>query len=708
MDTQTSGAVPTGGAPFVIAEWRVDPASLRISKAKRTVKLEPRAMAVLVYLAYRQGDVVSRQELEHELWEGTVVGYDALGNAINKLRKAFGDKARKPRIIETISKSGYRLIAEVNFEDSVTTPDVPVVDDGHALLNRWSSVTSVSIVVLLLAVSTAIWLKPWAPDLEPASLEKMAFPLPDKPSIAVLPFVNMSNDPEQEYFADGMTEDLITDISKVSGMFVIARNSVFNYKGKTVKIQHVAEELGVRYVMEGSVRRVDNQVRINAQLIDVTTGGHVWAERYDGTLDDVFSMQDKITEKIVTALAVTLTGQENASRIPVDTMNSAAYDAYLRGWEHYRQTTPGDFTRATSYFERAIELDPDYSRAHAALAAVYWNNAWRRWTDTSELSYAQINERARVYLQKAMQSPSALAHQIASEMATQFRRKPDEALWQAELAIALDINDPAGHLAMANALLKADKPHEAIVSMHRAMRLDPHYPASYLTRLGRAQFGLGQYQQAAITFEQSTARNPQDNRAFVFLAAAYAQLGRIEEAKNTIRKVNKLREETGWDDLTLDTVRYWKWMGDRKPLLQALGLIGVKTGREWYALVARSGEGFDVEGAVKIDAGTAKRLYDRGVAFIDPTRLFYGEHIPGAHHLLWSSHGKGSRVSEFNKVRLIEIAGKQQEVVIYTAELKAQVAFASAYAVESGFPKVYYFENGLEKWKAAGYPVESK
>ena len=164
----------------------------------------------------------------------------------------------------------------------------------------------------------------------------MAFPLPDKPSIAVLPFNNMSDDPSQEYFADGMTEDLITDLSKISGLFVIARNSSFSYKGQGVQVRQVAEELGVRYVLEGSVRRVGDQVRINAQLIDATTGGHIWAERYDGTLDDVFALQDNVTREIIAALAVTLTGEEVAQQARRETTSAAAHDAYLQGWAHYR------------------------------------------------------------------------------------------------------------------------------------------------------------------------------------------------------------------------------------------------------------------------------------------------------------------------------------------------------------------------------------
>jgi len=200
-----------------------------------------------------------------------------------------------------------------------------------------------------------------------------ALPLPDKPSIAVLPFTNMSGDPEQEYFSDGITEDLITDLSKISGLFVIARNSTFSYKGQQVKVRQVAEELGVRYVLEGSVRRAGSQVRINAQLIDATTGGHLWADRYDGTLEDIFGLQDRVTQQIVAALAVELTDEEEAQQGRHDTENASAHDAYLQGWAHYKLLTPESLAKAVPFFEEAIRLDPSYAKAHAALASVYWD-----------------------------------------------------------------------------------------------------------------------------------------------------------------------------------------------------------------------------------------------------------------------------------------------------------------------------------------------
>jgi TolB-like protein len=207
--------------------------------------------------------------------------------------------------------------------------------------------------------------------VEVASVDRMKYPLPDRPSIAVLPFVNMSGDPKQEYFSDGMTEDLITDLSKISGLMVIARNSTFPYKGKPVTIKQVAEELGVRYILEGSVRRAGHEIRINAQLVDAVGGHHLWAERYDGIIGKIFALQDQITQKIVSALTVKLTGSEKQIIAEKGTNNVEAYEEFLRGCLHYRRMTPDDLAKAVRSFKKAIELDPNYGRAYAALALAY-------------------------------------------------------------------------------------------------------------------------------------------------------------------------------------------------------------------------------------------------------------------------------------------------------------------------------------------------
>ena len=244
--------------------------------------------------------------------------------------------------------------------------------------------------------------------------------------------------------------------------------------------------------------------------------------------------------------------------------------------------------------------------------------------------------------------------------------------------------------------------------MRHAMRLDPHFPSSYLTRFGRAQFGLGQYQEAAATLERSIERNPQDGRAYVFLIAAYGHLGLEEEANSAIMNANIVRARTGWDDLNLNEIARWKWAGDRENLRVGLAKAGIKMSYDWYALVKRTGDKIAVEGATIIDVGKAKKLHDSGVQFIDTYRTHVLGHIPGARMLVWERPSSSFAVPRsFNKSRLLEIVDKTQETVIYSSGRSNHAAYASAYAVDNGFQKIYFFEDGFEAWKAAGYPVET-
>ena len=566
----------------------------------------------------------------------------------------------------------------------------------------WNLMVAAALFVLVVIGGLAYWSKNTLTEQEPTLVERPVLPLPDKPSIAILPFINLSDDAQQEYFVDGLTEDLITDISKVSGLFIIARNSVFTYKGRAVKVRQVAEELGVRYVMEGSVRRVGNQVRINAQLIDATTGGHLWAERYDGTLDDIFVMQDKITRSIVNALEVTLNGREQGKFARVETLDAEAYDTFLQGWVRYRQSSPEDLRKALSYFEQAIELDPDYARAHSALAAVYWSIASNGWWRKIDLTPSFAIEKSRLTLAKAMEHPSALAHQIASERAAYLRGTPDMALAQAQIAIDLDTSAPEGYLAMSTALMKAGRAGEALENVRIAMRLDPHFPVSYLTRLGQVEIAMGQYENAAATLETATRRNPDDDWNFVYLAATYGHLGRDQEAESSMVRANSLRAQAGWGPVTIMTIHdpYFKWIGDVNRLKEGLHKAGVEVGAKWRELIYSGTSGFrEVKGAKTIEAETANALYKRGVIFIDTSFIWMQGRIPGAYHLpAWTK--------EFNEVRLLELVNKTQEVVIYKGDAGHKAVNSVARAVAWGFNNVYYFRGGLDGWKAAGYSVE--
>ena len=605
----------------------------------------------------------------------------------------------------------YRIVTE-----PATAGEVSGV--GKRSVPRWEWVAAAAVAVAIVA-GAVVWVAPWAPDVEPASIERMAFALPDKPSIAVLPFANMSDDPAQEYFADGITEDLITDLSKISGLFVIARNSTFTYKGRSVKIKRVAEDLGVRYVLEGSVRRVGDQVRITAQLIDATTGGHVWAERYDGALADVFDLQDRVTQKIVAALAVKLTAGEKAERDRPETDNPEAYDSFLRGWAHYRRHTPDDFAEAVPYFERAVELDPSYGRAYAALAAVYWSIVDKNWSSGTSawslklgLSTEEALRREEKYLQQAVKNPVSLAHRVASGRLSR-QGKYEEAIAEAARAIALDPNDPVGHEAMVTALIYAGMPAEAVGQIGQAMRLDPRFPDEYLFWLGLAEFGLENFEAAADALVRSARGNPDDDRSLIVLASAYGHLGRVREAKSAIETANRLRRgrqeqltdagfKVGIDMLlvgpyTLDDVDLWpiKEQVDRERLREGLRLAGVPSAGQEKAVSP-----IQVAGATTVDAAEAKELSDRGVAFVDVRGRdsWNNGHVPGAVHLFLQGG--------FSEAALSRVVAKGQEVVIYCMGPRCLLSStACVKAVEWGFEKVYYFREGFPSWKAAGYRV---
>ena len=264
--------------------------------------------------------------------------------------------------------------------------------------------------------------------------------LPQRPSLAVLPFDSLGDSSANDYFADGMTDDIITDLSKLSGILVIARNSSATYKGKAVKVQQVAKDLGVRYVLEGSVRREGDTVRINAQLIDALGGQHLWAERYDGSIQDVFALQDRVIGQIVAALAVKLTHDERTSVEFVGTRNPQAYDAVLRGWAHYRLGPEEETNKAIALFEHAIALDPEYGRAHAALAAASWRIVQSTWESTTEGGYQRAFDRMQVALAKAMRQPNALAHAVSGEVFSKQGRYK-EAFTEIGRAMALAPND---------------------------------------------------------------------------------------------------------------------------------------------------------------------------------------------------------------------------------------------------------------------------
>jgi adenylate cyclase len=377
--------------------------------------------------------------------------------------------------------------------------------------------------------------QPSPPDLPPL-ITQAALPLPDKPSIAVLPFVNMSSDPEQEYFSDGITEDLITDLSRLSGLFVIARNSTFTYKGKAVKVEDVGRELGVQYVLEGSVRKAGTRVRITTQLVDATTSHHLWAERYDRELKDIFALQDEIVQKIVVTLKLQLTLWEQGVLVRQSTNNLEAYDYHLRGLEYYWRTTKEANVQARQMCERAIELDPHYADAYVRVGWTYLLGWAFQWSQDP-----QTLEQALRLAQKAIALDDTLpgAHSLLGSVYL-FKKQHEQAIVEGERAIVLDPNNSNSYLVLADILTWVGRSEEAIGLMEMAMRLNPRSPVNYLFILGRAYRLTGRHEEAIATFKKALTHNPNYLGAHFQLAGIYSELGRDEDARIEAAEVLRL------------------------------------------------------------------------------------------------------------------------------------------------------------------------
>jgi TolB-like protein/class 3 adenylate cyclase/Flp pilus assembly protein TadD len=401
--------------------------------------------------------------------------------------------------------------------------------------------------VLLLAVvagGSALWLSR-TPSPGPVTVQSDAQPLPDKSSVAVLPFANMSDDPQQSYFADGIAEDLMTDLSHVDGLTVIARHSAFAYKGRDIDLRQVGRDLGVRYIIEGSVRRAGEQIRINVQLIDATTGGHEWADRYDGSMADIFALQDHVTKSVVDALRTRLgTGTAELASGKRGTTVPEAYDAFLQGWEHYQRTTPADFVQAVPYFQRAIELDPAYSRAQAALAMVYFRSWDQGWSGKFGISADDAFRRARDLLNLAKAKPTSVSHQVAGNM-SRSRGWYDDAQKEFQAAIDLDPSDSWSYAYLAYSLIYAGRPAEAELQIETAMRLDPHFPPLFVYYQGLAEFEQNRMEDASKTLTKAAQLNPNDPWPLLFLTAAYSHLGRVDLARETISAFSDARVRQG-------------------------------------------------------------------------------------------------------------------------------------------------------------------
>jgi adenylate cyclase len=391
------------------------------------------------------------------------------------------------------------------------------------------------VVVIIVAVIWNFYFRP--PPMEVASVEKMVFPLPDKPSIAVLPFNNLSGDPAQDYIADGISENIISALSKISEMFVIASNSTFTYKGKPVKAQQVSEELGVRYVLEGSIQKIGNRLRITAQLIDAITGHHLWSEKYDRDMKDLFDLQDEITLEIIRAMQVQLTEGEQASVTGKGTKNLDAYLKAIQANEQFYRMNKEGSMKAKKLAKEAIALDPNYALPYATLANAHMLDKWFNFSASSEESMRLAAQAAQKAL--ALDDSDPRVYYALTNLYI-MQRQYEKAIASAERHLELSPSGAIAYNRMAGALRQSERYSEAIPYAEQAIRLDPYPPATAFRQLGGCYRNVGRYEEAITAYKKALQKNPDDIFTHIGLAVTYVKLGRYEEAQAEAKEVIRI------------------------------------------------------------------------------------------------------------------------------------------------------------------------
>ncbi len=466
----------------------------KLTRDGEPVQLGSRALDILCVLASAEGAVVSKDDLMAQVWPGTVVEENNIQVHVSTLRKVLQEGKSGQSCLVTVPGRGYRLIG------LHVQPQTPLGDaDGR---------------------------------LGPA--------LPNKPSIAVLPFQNLSADPEQEYFADGIVEEIITALSRFSGLFVIARNSSFTYKGRAVDVKQVGRELGVRYVLEGSLRKSANRVRITGQLIDASTGAHIWADRFDGALDDIFDLQDRVTATVVAAISPRLEQAEIERIKHKPTESSDAYDCFLRGISVIHELTRAPTDEALKLFGRAIEIDPDFAAAHGMATWCYVQRKANRWRNEPLREVAETSRLARRAVNLGKQDPVALS--TAGHALAYVACDLESGLIFVERALALNPNLAFAWFARAWNCIWLGQPEKALQDFSHVMRLSPLDPLMPNIHAGMAlgHFVAAQYDQAATLAEQVLREKPELHVALRAAAASNALAGKMLGAREAMTRLRQI------------------------------------------------------------------------------------------------------------------------------------------------------------------------
>jgi TolB-like protein/DNA-binding winged helix-turn-helix (wHTH) protein len=516
----------TGMNSFYVADWEVRPRACEITRGDTVVKLEPRVMDLLQLFASRPGEVLSRMQLEEQVWPGMVVGYDALTKSIGKLRDALGDTEKPQTFIQTIPKKGYRLIAPVSAGDTkpaATTTITPLVSPKK---NR--TVSAGLLILAVVVISIILFTFNLLKDTE---IEQHA--LSDsfsKPSLVVLPFKNLNDDPLQDYFSRGITDDMIVDLSRYSGIEVIGSHIAFQYQGRNVDLDTLVKELKVRYVVEGSIRRSQQQIRINVQMTDALRGINLWAEQYNRPITGLFDIQDEVRSKIVNALSIKFTEAERNREQKRYTNNFDAYDAFLLGQASLiKRASEEDNQQAREQFEKAIAIDPGFARAYAALAMANADAYRHNWVDDPD-SFA------RVALQQAQHAinldPKSHHASLAMGYIQIFVAKDhQQAIAMAERTLQLDPNNPDANMLLATVYVHADEPNKAEAYVETSMRQNPDHSSIYLHINALANLLRNDFVAAHDNFEKSLMINPERFIGKIYMTITLVRMNEIEGAR---------------------------------------------------------------------------------------------------------------------------------------------------------------------------------
>ena len=488
---------------YVFGDYALDPDRRELTRHAEAVAIGPKVFDLLLFLVKNRDHVVSKDDLLDAVWAGRIVSESTLTSHINAVRKAIGDSGEEQRLVRTLARKGFRFVG-----------DVKETSDGRA-----------------------------SPGTSTAKPDEAAAPvlvLPDSPSIAALPFQNWSSDPEQEYFADGVVEDIITALSRIRWLFVIARNSSFTYKGRAVDVKQVGRELGVRYVLEGSVRKAANRVRITGQLIDATTGTHLWADRFEGKLDDLFELQDQVATSVVGAIGPQLERAEieRAMRKPTESLD--AYDYYLRGMANFHQGSRQAIDEALPLFHRAFELDPRFASAFGMAASCHY---WRKMNNWMNDRLPELAEGARLASRAVeLGANDAVALTRGGHSLAHFGGDLDRGIAAVDRALVLDPNLSAAWYLSGFQRISLGEHDDAIDRFARAMRLSPLDPEIFQMQTGTAMAHMfaRRFEDASTWADKASRELPNILRVSAFSAASHALAGRMNEARGALLHMRRL------------------------------------------------------------------------------------------------------------------------------------------------------------------------